>query len=119
MVASYVMIRALLTTAVEANAIFPPVVVVNIPVGIKVICPPVPEIGTGAVIVAIGVVPDTNAIAVEGAIVVADAIVGATTLVAVTPTMVGVVIVGEDPVISVPDVGRVTLVLPAAVNSIG
>ena len=113
------MIRALLTTAVEASAIFPPVVVVNIPVGIRVICPPVLEIGNGAVMVTIGVTPDTNEIAVEGAIVVADAMVGATTLVAVTPTMVGVVIVGEDPVISVPDVGRVTLVLPAAVNSIG
>jgi hypothetical protein len=112
------MIKALLTTAVEANAIFPAVVVVNVPVGIKVICPPVPEIGAGAVMVAIAVTPDTNAIAVEGAIVVADAMVGAAALVAVTPTMVGVVIVGEDPVISVPDVGRVTLVLPVAVNSI-
>ena len=112
------MIKALLTTAVEANAIFPAVVVVNMPVGINVICPPVLEIGNGAVMVTTGVVPDTNVMAVEGAMVVADAIVGATTLVAVTPTMVGVVIVGEDPVISVPDVGRVTLVLPVAVKSI-
>jgi len=84
-VASYVIISALLTTAVEARAMFPAVVVVNIPVGINVICPPVVDIGAGAVIVAIAVVPETNTICVVGAIVVALAIVGATAPVAFSP----------------------------------
>ena len=75
----------MLTTAVDANAIFPAVVVVNIPVGIIVICPPVVEIGAGAVIVAIAVVPETKTICVVGAIVVALAIVGAAALVETIP----------------------------------
>jgi hypothetical protein len=61
-VASYVIIKALPTTAVLANAILPAVVVVKIPVGMSVICPPPSDIGLGAVIVAIAVVPDTKAI---------------------------------------------------------
>jgi len=36
-VASYVIVNVLLTTAVDARAIFPAVVVVNVPVGIKMI----------------------------------------------------------------------------------
>ena len=75
----------MLTTAVEARAMFPAVVVVNIPVGINVICPPANDIGDGAVIVAIAVVPETNAICVVGAIVVALAIVGAAAPVASNP----------------------------------
>ena len=64
---------------------FPAVVVVNIPVGINVICPPANDIGDGAVIVAIAVVPETNTICVVGAIVVALAIVGAAAPVAFSP----------------------------------
>ena len=63
--------------AVEAKAILSAVVVVKIPVGIIVIKPPFVEIGEGAVIVAIAVVPETNKIGVVGAIVVAEATVGA------------------------------------------
>jgi len=71
------MIKAFETTAVETNAILPAVVVENMPVGIRMIEPPFVEIGEGAVIVAIDVVPETKAIGVVGAIVVAEAIVGA------------------------------------------
>jgi len=62
---------------VLARAIFPAVVVVNNPVGIRVILPPLVDIGDGAVIVAIAVVPEINTTFVVGAIVVAEAIVGA------------------------------------------
>lgn len=76
-VASYVMISALLTTAVVANAIFPAVFVAQSPVGINVIAPPPAEIGDGAVMVLIVVVPETKAIEVVGTIVLALATVGA------------------------------------------
>jgi hypothetical protein len=56
----------------------PAVVVVKMPVGISVICPPVVVIEVGGVIVAIAVVPLINVIVLVGAIVVAEAIVGAT-----------------------------------------
>ena len=77
-VASYVMMSARLTTAVDASAMLPAVVVVKMPVGMIVICPPVVAIPVGAVIVTMAVVPDTNTICVVGAIVVALATVGAT-----------------------------------------
>ena len=64
------------TTAVDASAMFPAVVVVKMPVGIIVICPPVVAIPVGAVIVTIAVVPETNEICFVGAIVDALAIVG-------------------------------------------
>jgi hypothetical protein len=90
----------LLTTAVDANAMFPAVVVVKIPVGIKVMVPPPVAIGKGAVIVTIAAVPLINVIAFAGAIVAALAIVGAAADVANTSVNVGevntgVVIVGE------------------------
>ena len=84
-VASYVMMSARLTTAVDASAMLPAVVVVKMPVGMIVICPPVVAIPVGAVIVTMAVVPDTNTICVVGAIVVALATVGATSPVACTP----------------------------------
>jgi hypothetical protein len=77
---------ALLTTAVDAKAILPAVVVVKIPVGISVIWPPVLIMGLGGVIVAIAVVPETKTILFAGAIVVDEAIVGATFEVANNPT---------------------------------
>jgi hypothetical protein len=61
---------------------FPAVVQVKAPVGIKVIVPPPVEIGAAAVIVTTAVVPETKAIGVVGAIVVALAIVGAAALTA-------------------------------------
>jgi hypothetical protein len=64
---------------------FPAVVVVKMPVGISVTCPPVVAIPVGAVIVSIAVVPETNTICVVGAMVAALATVGATCPVAVTP----------------------------------
>jgi len=79
------MINALLTTAVDASAMFPLVAVVKMPVGIKVICPPPEEIGDGAVMVVICVVPLMKTIAVVGAIVVALAMVGAAAEVAWSP----------------------------------
>jgi len=82
---SYVIISALLTTAVDDNATFPLVLILHNPVGINVIDPPVNEIGLGAVIVEIVVVPDTNVIAAVGAIVEALAIVGAAEPDAVNP----------------------------------
>lgn len=82
------------TTAVDASAIFPAVVVVKIPVGMKVIVPPPVDIGDGAVIVAIAAVPLINVIAFAGAIVVALAIVGAAVEVANTFTNVGEVNTG-------------------------
>jgi hypothetical protein len=60
-----------LTTAVDANAILPAVVVVNAASGIRVIRPPPDAIGAGGVIVAIAVVPLINTICCVGAIVVA------------------------------------------------
>jgi hypothetical protein len=84
---------------------FPAVVVVKIPVGIKVIYPPPVDIGDGAVIVAIAATPLINVIAFVGATVDALAIVGAAADVANTSVnfgevkvgveIVGVVIVGE------------------------
>ena len=82
-VASYVIVKVLLTTAVPATAMFPAVVQVNAPVGINEIAPPPLEIGAGAVIVTTAAVPDTNAIGVVGAIVAALATVGAAALTAV------------------------------------
>ena len=79
------MVNALPTTAVEAKAILPAIVVVNMPVGINVIVPPPNDMGLGAVIVSMGVTPDIKVIALVGAIVVADAIVGAAAEVALTP----------------------------------
>jgi hypothetical protein len=64
---------------------FPAVVQVNAPVGIKVIVPPPVEIGAAAVMVTTAVVPETKAIGVVGAIVVALAIVGAAALTALKP----------------------------------
>jgi hypothetical protein len=79
---------------------FPAVVVVKIPVGIKVMVPPPVDIGAGGVIVTIGVTPLINVMSFVGAIVVALAIVGAAADVANTSVSVGevntgVVIVGE------------------------
>lgn len=71
------MVSALLTTAVVASAMFPAVLVAQSPVGISVICPPPAEIGDGAVMVLMVVVPEMNVIATVGAIVPALAIVGA------------------------------------------
>ena len=80
------------TTAVDASAMFPAVVVVKMPVGISVICPPVVAIPVGAVIVTIAVVPETNEICFVGAIVDALAIVGATSPVAWTPKILFAVV---------------------------
>jgi hypothetical protein len=79
---------------------FPAVVVVKIPVGIKVMVPPPVDIGEGAVIVAIAATPLINVMSFVGAIVAALAIVGAAADVANTSVSVGevntgVVIVGE------------------------
>lgn len=86
-VTSNVIVIALLTTAVEARAMLPPVVVVNIPVGISVIVPPPVEIGAGAVIVAMAAVPLMNTICVVGAIVAALAMVGAAAPVETIPSI--------------------------------
>ena len=69
------MINALLTTAVLAMAMFPVAVVVHRPVGINVIWHPLVQ-PAGAVIVAIAVVPEINAMGVVTAMVVPDATVG-------------------------------------------
>jgi hypothetical protein len=71
------MYKALLTTAVDASAIFPAVVVVKIPVGINMTKPPFCKTGEVVFIVAIAVVPDIKTTGVETEIVVAEAIVGA------------------------------------------
>lgn len=84
----------MLTTAVDASAMFPAVVVVKIPVGIRVIDPPPVDIGDGAVIVTIAVVPLINVMAFVGAIVAALAIVGAAADVANTSVNFGEVNVG-------------------------
>jgi hypothetical protein len=73
---------------------FPAVVVVKIPVGIKVMVPPLVDIGEGAVIVTIAVVPLINVMDFVGAIVAALAIVGAAVEVANTFTNVGEVNTG-------------------------
>jgi len=65
----YVIVSALFNTAVVANAILPAVLVDHSPVGISVICPPVVDIGNGAVMVLIVVVPDTKWIGNVGVIV--------------------------------------------------
>jgi hypothetical protein len=88
------MTKALLTTAVDARAMFPAVVVVKMPVGTSVIEPPPEAMGSGGVMVTIAVVPLINTIAVVGAIVAALAIVGAAAEVARTPDTIGVVRVG-------------------------
>jgi hypothetical protein len=66
----------------------PAVVVVKIPVGISVICPPPRDIGDGGVIVSIAAVPLINTICVVGAIVAALAMVGAAALVALNPATI-------------------------------
>jgi len=73
---------------------FPAVVVVKIPVGIKVIAPPVADIDVGGVIVAIAATPLTNEMLFVGAIVAALAIVGAAADVANTSVSVGEVNTG-------------------------
>ena len=82
------MVNTLPTTAVEAKAMLPAIVVVKIPVGIRVIVPPPSDIGLGAVIVTTGTTPDTKVISVVGAIVVAEAIVGAAAEVALSPAVI-------------------------------
>jgi hypothetical protein len=91
----------------------PAVVQVNIPVGIKIIVPPPAEIGLGAVIVTIAVVPLINVIGLVGAIVVALAIVGAAAVVASKPEYLMFVNVGlpvqlsSTPLAGVPKFGAV------------
>ena len=80
------------TTAVDASAMFPAVVVVKMPVGIIVICPPVVAIPVGAVMVTIAVVPEIKVICFVGAMVAALAIVGATSPVAWTPKILFAVV---------------------------
>lgn len=105
-VTSKVIVNTLLTTAVPAKAIFPAVVQVNAPVGIRVIVPPPSEIGVGAVIVTTAAVPDINVICFVGAIVAALAIVGAAALVALRPLSVTLVPVAA-PIFGVTKVGLV------------
>ena len=88
----------MLTTAVDASAIFPAVVVVKIPVGIKVMDPPPADIGAGAVIVSIAATPLINVMAFVGATVAALAIVGAAADVANTSVNVGEVKIGVESV---------------------
>lgn len=89
----------------------PALVVVNAPVGIKVIVPPPAEIGVGAVIVTIAAVPEIMVIAAVGAIVVALAIVGAAAVVATKPEYLTFVKVGlpvqfvSTPLVGVPNTG--------------
>jgi hypothetical protein len=92
-VASNVRVNARLTTAVPATAILPAVVQVNAPVGIKVIVPPVVEIGAGAVMVTMAAVPEIMVTGAVGATVAAEAIVPATAVLAIKP-IVGVTNVG-------------------------
>jgi hypothetical protein len=79
------MINALLVTAVDARAMLPVALVVQFPVGINVICPPADDIGLGAVMLVIKVVPDTNVIDFVGAMVEALAMVGALAAPAIRP----------------------------------
>jgi len=97
-------------------------VVVNTPVGIKVILPPPAEIGLGAVIVTIAVVPEINVIGAVGAIVVALAIVGAAAVVAIKPEYFTLVKVGlpvqfvRTPLAGVPRTGVTKVGLVANTN---
>jgi hypothetical protein len=63
----------------------PAVVQVKAPVGIKVIVPPVAEIGAGAVMVTIAAVPEIMVTGAVGATVAAEAIVVATAVLAIKP----------------------------------
>jgi len=63
----------------------PAVVQVKAPVGIKVIVPPVAEIGAGAVMVTIAAVPEIIVTGAVGATVAAEAIVVATAVLAIKP----------------------------------
>jgi hypothetical protein len=63
----------------------PAVVQVKAPVGIKVIVPPVAEIGAGAVIVSIAAAPEIIVTGAVGATVAAEAIVVATAVLAIKP----------------------------------
>jgi hypothetical protein len=116
-VTSYTSVNALLTTAVPKTAILPAAVQVNAPVGIRVILPPPKEIGLGAVIFTIAVVPETNAIDVVGAIVVAEAIVGAAAVVATKLEYFIFVKVGlpvqlvNTPLVGVPNMGVTITIL--------
>ena len=65
---------------------FPATLVRKTPVGIRVIAPPLVDMGAGAVMVLIVVTPDTKAIGVTGAIVAADASVGAPAVVPAATT---------------------------------
>jgi len=100
----------------------PALVVVNTPVGIKVILPPPVEIGLGAVIVTIAVVPDINVIGAVGAIVEALAIVGAAAVVAINPEYFTLVKVGlpvqfvRTPLVGVPRIGVTKIGLVANTN---
>jgi len=103
-------------------AILPALVVVNTPVGIKVILPPPAEIGLGAVIVTIAVVPDINVIGAVGAIVEALAIVGAAAVAAINPEYFTLVKVGlpvqfvRTPLAGVPRTGVIKVGLVANTN---
>ena len=100
----------------------PALVVVNAPVGIKVIVPPPAEIGVGAVIVTIAAVPEIIVIAAVGAIVVALAIVGAAAVVATKPEYLTLVKVGlpvqfvKTPLAGVPNRGVTKVGLVANTN---
>jgi hypothetical protein len=63
----------------------PAVVQVKAPVGIKVIVPPVAEIGAGAVMVTMAAVPEIMVTGAVGATVAAEAIVPATAVLAIKP----------------------------------
>ena len=63
----------------------PAVVQVKAPVGIKVIVPPVAEIGAGAVMVTMAAVPEIMVTGAVGATVAAEAIVVATAVLAIKP----------------------------------
>jgi hypothetical protein len=63
----------------------PAVVQVKAPVGIKVIVPPVVEIGAGAVMVTMAAVPEIMVTGAVGATVAAEAIVPATAVLAIKP----------------------------------
>ena len=95
----------------------PAAVHVNAPVGIKTIVPPPVEIGAGAVIFTIAVVPQINVIGLVGAIVVALAIVGAAAVVASNPEYLMFVNVGlpvqlsNTPLAGVPKTGVVNTIL--------
>jgi len=118
-VTSYTSVKALLTTAVPARAILPAAVQVKIPVGISVIDPPPVEIGLGAVIVTMAVVPEIKVIALVGAIVVAEATVGAAAVVANKPEYFKLVSVGlpvqllKSPLAGVPKTGVTSVGLVA------